>query len=270
MLQKTFTVDFLTKKKKVNKGEIPQYYVENSHPAIIDPDVFDMVQFEMKRRKEKGGHHSGASCFSSKLVCGECGNYFGSKVWHSTSKYRRTIWQCNHKFKGSNKCGTPHFDEATLEQLFMHAFNQLITSKDEIIENCEMIKQVLTDSTALDSEAEELQAEITVVTGLIRKCVDENASSVIDQAEYQRRYEGFVVRYEKAKDKLEKIEESRQGRQVKREQLDSFLATLIQQDSILTEFDETLWFAVVDNVTVLSAEDIQFAFRDGTVITTKF
>ena len=61
MLQKTFTVDFLTKKKKVNEGEVPQYYVENSHPAIIGPDVFDMVQVEMKHRKEKGGHHSGAT-----------------------------------------------------------------------------------------------------------------------------------------------------------------------------------------------------------------
>ena len=105
MLQKTFTVDFLTKKKKANEGEIPQYYVENSHPAVIEPDIFDMVQFEMKRRKEKGGHHSGASCFSSKIVCGECGNFYGSKVWHSTSKYRRTIWHEyqkpleNHIFK---------------------------------------------------------------------------------------------------------------------------------------------------------------------------
>ncbi|OPX87241.1 MAG: Recombinase [Pelotomaculum sp. PtaB.Bin104] len=135
VLQKTFTVDFLTKKIKVNEGEVPQYYVENSHPAIIEPDVFDMVQFEMKRRKEKGGHQSGTSCFSSKIVCGECGSFYGSKVWHSTSKYRRTIWQCNHKFKGSGKCRTPHFDETILKQLFLDSFNQLITSRDEILEN---------------------------------------------------------------------------------------------------------------------------------------
>ena len=225
-----------------------------------------MVQFEMKRRKEKGGHHSGASCFSSKIVCGECGNFYGSKVWHSTSKYRRTIWQCNHKFKGSDKCETPHFDEAALKQLFLNVFNQLITNKYEIMENCEMINQVLTDTVALDTEAEEQQGEIMVVTELIRKCVDENACSVIDQAEYQKRYAGFVARYEKAKDKLDKIEELLQARRAKREQLDSFLVTLVQQDSILTEFDETLWFAVVNNVAVHSADSIQFAFRDGTLI----
>ncbi len=266
VLQKTFTVDFLTKKKKVNEGEVPQYYVENSHPAIIEPDVFDMVQLEMKRRKEKGGHHSGASCFSSKIVCGECGNFYGSKVWHSTSKFRRTIWQCNHKFKGSEKCGTPHFGEATLTQLFLNAFNQLTSNKDEIVENCETIKQVLTDTSSLDTQTEELQREIAVVTELIRQCVDENARSIIDQAEYKKRYNGLVARYEKAKGTLEKVEEQRQARSAKREQLDNFLTTLLQQDSVLTEFDETLWFAVIDNVMVFADDDVRLTFRDGTVI----
>ena len=37
LLQKSFTVDFLTKKTKINEGEVPQYYVEDSHPAIIEP-----------------------------------------------------------------------------------------------------------------------------------------------------------------------------------------------------------------------------------------
>lgn len=50
LLQKKFTVDFLTKKQKVNEGEIPQYYVEDTPPAIIDPLEFDMVQAEIARR----------------------------------------------------------------------------------------------------------------------------------------------------------------------------------------------------------------------------
>ena len=47
-------MDFLTKKQKVNEGEVPQYYVANSHPAIIDPEIFDLVQYELKKRKEDG------------------------------------------------------------------------------------------------------------------------------------------------------------------------------------------------------------------------
>ena len=99
-MQKCFTVDFLTKKRKVNEGEVPQYYVEHSHEPIITPEEFDKVQTELARRKQISRQYSGKSIFSSRIVCGDCGSYFGSKVWNSTSKYRRVIWQCNSKFKG--------------------------------------------------------------------------------------------------------------------------------------------------------------------------
>lgn len=99
LLQKKFTVDFLTKKQKINEGEVPQYYVENSHPAIIDPLEFDIVQEEFLRRENAGKKYSSTSIFASKMICGDCGSYFGAKVWHSNSKYRRVIYQCNSKFK---------------------------------------------------------------------------------------------------------------------------------------------------------------------------
>lgn len=116
LLQKAFTVDFLTKKQKKNEGEVPQYYVENSHPAIIDPAEWKLVQRELERRKAIGRSYSGNSIFSSRLVCGDCGGYFGSKVWHSTDKYRRTIWRCNSKFTGEEKCQTPHLTEEEIDQ----------------------------------------------------------------------------------------------------------------------------------------------------------
>ncbi|MGI6499196.1 MAG: recombinase zinc beta ribbon domain-containing protein [Oscillospiraceae bacterium] len=85
---------------KVNEGEVPQYYVENSHPAIVTPETFDLVQHELSQRKGYRGYKASDSPFSGKVICGECDGVYGSKVWHSTSKYRRTIWQCNHKYKG--------------------------------------------------------------------------------------------------------------------------------------------------------------------------
>ncbi|HEX2937879.1 MAG TPA: zinc ribbon domain-containing protein [Ruminiclostridium sp.] len=60
-----------------------------------------LVKDEIKWRKASPGHHSGTGCFSGKIICGECGGVYGIKVWHSTSKYRRTIWQCNGKFKNA-------------------------------------------------------------------------------------------------------------------------------------------------------------------------
>ena len=104
LLQKKFTTDFLTKKTKINEGEVPQYYIEESHEPIISPEDFEEVQAEFTRRKKLGRKYSGSTMFSAKLVCGDCGHFFGSKVWHSTSKYRRVIWQCNNKFKGEHFC----------------------------------------------------------------------------------------------------------------------------------------------------------------------
>lgn len=85
------------------------------------------------------------------------------------------------------------------------------------MENCEIIKQALTDTSALDVETEKLKSEIAVVMELTRQYVEENARVKLDQAEYQQRYASFEARYEKAKGRLEKIEEQRQARRIKRE-----------------------------------------------------
>lgn len=113
LLQKSITVDFLSKKIKANEGEVPQYYVEGDHEAIIQPEIFDRVQILMQARSGGRNRSSSVNVLSGKIKCGDCGSWYGSKVWHSTDKYRRVIWQCNHKFDGGEKCSTPHLDEDT-------------------------------------------------------------------------------------------------------------------------------------------------------------
>mgnify|MGYP000967242825 FL=1 len=172
--QKTFMPDFLTKKAVKNCGQVPSYFVEQSHPAIIDPAVFEMVQREMERRTREGGRYSGVSIFSGKIRCGECGGSFGSKVWHSTDKYRRTIYRCNNKYDGQ-KCQTPHVTEEEIKTAFVKAFNQLVTERDEIIANARLIKQTLCDTTVLTEERVKLQQELAVLVEMTENCVRQNA-----------------------------------------------------------------------------------------------
>ena len=174
-LQKVYTVDFLSKKKKVNEGEVPQYYVENNHDAIIEPAVFEAVQKQMAVRQTGTNHQSSVGIFSSKIKCGDCGSWYGSKVWHSDDKYRRIIWQCNHKFDGGEKCCTPHLDEETIKGLFIKAVNILTTEKDEIAANFQAIKGQLFSMGELETEQSQLQEELNVVAELIQQCVSENA-----------------------------------------------------------------------------------------------
>jgi hypothetical protein len=263
LLQKSYTVDFLTKKKKANEGEIPQYYVENNHEAIIEPAVFDLVQNELEKRNPANNRHSGVHTFSGKIKCGSCGSWYGSKVWHSNSKYRRTVWQCNHKFNGQQKCSTPHLDEDTIKELFVKAANKLLEDKDEIIANFESMKNVLYDTGPLETKQIELQNEMEIVTELIQQCINENANVALDQGEYQRRYNGLVQRFETTKKDLEKVSGQIKEKVARGQTMAAFLDELKKQDELLTDFDPLLWHSLVDCVTVNSSNDMNFVFKNG-------
>ena len=265
LLQKCFTVDFLTKKQKVNEGEVPQYYVEHSHEPIIAPEDFDKVQNEFVRRKQLGRQYSGKSIFASRIVCSDCGSFYGPKVWSSNSKYRRIIWQCNNKFKGSHRCETPHLDEKTIKARFVDAFNAVLDSKDGILADCRLMQTTLTDCTGIDAEIERLLTEVDVVTELTRRCISENAQSAQNQQEYAARYNSLVERYEKAKAQLEQLRATKTARDAQAKAIGAFMFEVRELD-VLTEFDEKLWLAVIDKVTVHTDGRMTFRFRSGAEI----
>lgn len=183
LLQKEFTVDFLQKKLKKNEGEVPQYYVEGNHEAIIDPKVFDLVQEELARRAKSRSRYSGVTIFSNKIKCSDCGGWYGAKVWHSTDKYRKIIYRCNSKYKGQ-KCETPHVTEDEIKAAFVSAYNQLVTEKREIISNAELIRQTLCGTDALEEEKRKLEEEMNVVADMSQNAIAENARVAQDQNEY--------------------------------------------------------------------------------------
>ena len=163
---------------KVNEGEVPQYYVENSHPAIIEPGEWDLVQAEFSRRKALGSRYSASSVFSSMIICGDCGSVYGSKVWHSTDKYRRTIWQCNDKFKGEHRCATPHLYEKDIKAMFLRAFSKLMADREYILEDIHLVQAALCDCTELDAQQATLAEEMEIIGELIRQCIEENTIKV--------------------------------------------------------------------------------------------
>ncbi len=266
ILQKSFTVDFLSKKKKANEGEIPQYYIEHSHEAIIDPDEWDAVQTELQRRKTLGRKYSGKSVFSARIICGDCGSYYGSKVWHSNSMYRKVIWQCNHKFKGDVFCTTPHLDEEDLKRRFIKIWNDLLSSKTELVDDCQLIQDRLTNTSEIDKQIAELTNELEIVVELTRRCVENNAHSVQDQEDYSARYAGYVERYEAINAEIEALETQRNKRIAKANAIRRFTSELVANDDVITVFDEQLFLVTVDSITAFHDGRLVFRFIDGTEI----
>ena len=193
------------------------------------------------------------------------GSFFGSKVWNSTSKYHRVIWQCNNKFKGDHKCERPHLDEETIKARFVVAFNAVLDSKDNILEDCRLMQSALTNYTGVDEEIQSLLEEIDVVTELTKRCIAENSPTAQDQAEYKARYNGFVARYEKAKTRVAELRSIKNARQAQADAIGAFMFEVQELDT-LSEFDEKLWLTVIDTVTVYADGRMTLKFQGDTEI----
>ena len=268
LLQKVYTTDFLSKKKKKNEGEVPQYYVEGNHEAIIPPAVFDNVQVLMQSRGKGSSRNSCVNIFSGKIRCGDCGSWYGSKVWHSNDKYRRVVWQCNHKFDGGEKCTTPHLDEKTIKQLFIKALNSIGKEKDLILAGFGEVKDTAFETGELEAEARQLNGEMNVAAELMEKCISENARIAQNQGEYAKRYDALAGRFETAKARLEEVQAAITAKQAQRKMMENFMDVLSGMPEQVDNFDEAAWYAMVNFVTVYGKDDVRFTFKNGIEIKT--
>ena len=257
----------MTKKRAKNRGEIPQYYIEFSHPAIIEPKEFDAVQVEIKRRKALGNAYSSNNIFSSKIVCGDCGHFFGSKVWHSTSKYRRTVFQCNNKFKNEEGCKTPHLDETVIKEAFVIAYNKMMSENKTLLDDCRIMQKLLTNTTSLDAKIEALTQELQELEILVKQLITANKTTAMNQEEYEVKYTNLESRYVRADKALKDCNKQREERLEKAENIGAFMFAIREYDVVLTEFDEDLWLSIVDCVVVHSTRQMVFKFRGGIEIT---
>ena len=268
LLHKKYTVDFLTKTMKTNEGEVPQYYVEDSHPAIIKPEEWEAVQVEMEQRRSKGRRHDCSSSFSGKIFCGDCGGVYGSKTWHSTDKYRRVIWQCNHKYDSGEKCSTPHLREEVLKERFVEALGQYMDDPEERLEGLRYIQKAMTDTTFVDADLEEAGQKMELLSGMIRNCIMMNASAAVGEREYQQQYAELTRQYEEQKERYEALQDRRKQMNETAIIFGGMLFELWELDEIPVTFKESLWHTLVDHATVYADERIVFHFKDGTEITT--
>lgn len=263
ILQKTYCTDYIKKTFVVNDGsEIPKYYAQNSHPAIVSAEVFDLTQMELEWRRSLKGSYSGKSCFSSRIVCGDCGAFYGSKVWHSTDEYRRTIWRCNNKYEGDKKCSTPHVTQEELEKAFVDVMQKVIAEKDVIFAVCREVLDEALDTSELDRIATRLQDQALGMAERVRKLVEENARVRRDQEEYQQEYDALAAEHEKLSEKIRSVEEQKKDKTDRRRKIEIFLRMFEEQKECVV-FDPYAFVALIDKVTVGQDRTLEFIFRNG-------
>lgn len=121
------------------------------------------------------------------------------------------------------------------------------------------------DLGELATERDNLQNELLVVSELMHQCINENAHIALDQAEYQKHYDGLTERFDKAKARLEAVIGQISDKRVRQATIEAYLDELKRLDGV-TEFQPALWYSLADYTTVYNKDDIRVTFKDGTEI----
>ena len=263
LIQKQYTADFLDKTRRKNTGEIPQYYVEEHHEAIIPPDLFDFVQSEIKRR-EQNGKHSGVSIFANKIKCGCCDGWYGAKVWHSTDKYRRVIYRCNKKYTHKGKpCSTRHLPEEEIKQIFVKALNSLVELKENVIAELRSLVDSVCQTGELVEEHGRVEQELTLLAERLETLIRENARVAQDQNAYLKQENEIRGLYVEKQGNLEKLDDQIAERESKRKTLEGMIQVVCGINGEQVEFDEKLWGGLLDYIVVKEDGQVVVVFKGG-------
>ena len=246
LLQKRFRTDFLTKKNKINEGEVPQYYVENSHPAIISPALFDAAQEEFKQRASLGFNPTNAHCFSGKLFCSRCGGLYGSKKYMG-----RRGWRCNNQHKRITDCKMPTLRDEEIKAAFAEAFNRAIEHKDEIMDICLEVMAQHCDTSGIEAEIATVQSDLAYVAGLIEQHTPADSEVYMD---YFARRNGLQDRLATLQSRLGFLND-------KFNCIQDYLGA-IGTEGRISSFHDVLWSRLVISATVLPNGCIHFVFKD--------
>jgi len=260
LLQKTYTTDFLTKTRVKNHGIVPQYYVENSHEAIIPREIFMQVQEELIRRRivhtspnGKNRTFSSIHCFSNMIICGGCGEFYRRIHWNNRGK-KSVVWRCISRLENTGLyCDARTVLEGTIEQVLVTAINQTLCGKDTFLvtlqNNIEAVLCNANDKSLADIETrlQELQSELLKLAN--------------SKADYEKvGNEIYRLRDEKQKLQLESA-----GRDDLKKRIADMSTFLREQPTTLTEYDETLIRRLVEKITVYE-DKFTVEFKSGVTV----
>ena len=281
--QKTYTIDFLTKKRVKNKGIVPQYYIEDDHEAIIPKELYYQVQEEKARRaslsktaaarRAKQEKEKEKSKYSSKfaltdiMVCKECGQPYRRQIW---SKYgqKSAVWRCENRLKnGTKNCKhSPTFKEDVLHEAIMTAINNVVENRGEFVgafrENViRVIGSYSTKNvpTEYDGQIEKLQGEMLAL-------IEENAKQGSITEDFDEQYHRIAEQISDLKQKkLELVREQKMAENFQ-QRLDDMDACLKKTTCEVREFDNDLVRRLLQSIKAVKDDLIEIQFKSGIVM----
>ena len=281
LLQKTFTADYLTKRRVKNSGQQKQYYVKNHHEAIIPKTVYYKIQEEIARRSslKKAGTRKGKTAqgvYSSKyaltgiMVCNECGAHYRRTTWAKNGK-KVIVWRCINRLEhGTKRCHeSPTLKEEVIQEAIMGKLHSLSIDqeeenflngvKEDILRAAKVVGGACTEEE-IDKTIEELRDQLMDYVGMAaREHGGENW--------YSGRMRKLGLQISELKKRRESIREQEKIRD-EYEYLDQEISRIIGETGGTSgaEFDNIFIRQIVQEIRVISKNKLQIQLRTGMML----
>ena len=273
LLQKTYITDPISKRVKKNNGELPMYYVENSHPAIIERRIFDRVQEEIARRagkkkvKQTGtktelGRYSGKYALTELLYCGECGTPYRRCTWSRNGK-KKIVWRCVSRLDyGKKYCkNSPSVEESRLHNAIAAAITKKANSEEINIGG--IMNHIESFGSQRDTDGI-IQRQRRIAE--IEKVIDDLARLNSDEAqsgELDYKFSELYAELYSVKDELEEMQSGASA--LDGDMLNEMREVVTGLKNHPVEYDDKVVRQLIDCIKVMSADMIKICFKDGTV-----
>ena len=278
LLQKTYTIDFMTKKKVINKGIVPQYYVEDDHEPIIPKELFYRVQEELARRasmnksavtrkKNQKSKFSSEYALTGLLLCGDCGQEYRRVTWSRNGK-KKIVWRCSNRLtNGTKNCKKSEtLEEGALNRAVMETINRITCNDGDFVGAFRQNVIRVIGSYSGEQEPDEYDEKIKEKEEEMVALIAENARVGSYTDEFDERYRRIAE--ESTTLKEEQIEARRKKKlaasyEQRLKDMDSFLE---KQTCQIPEFDNDLVRRLIASIKVVSAEKLIIQFQSGIVM----
>lgn len=277
ILQKTVTVDCISKVRKKNEGEAPMYLVENSHPAIISRKLFNRVQEETSRRKAKTPQSSRALTASGRysryaltdvLICGECGSRYKRVTWTSNGT-KRVVWRCVSRLDyGKKYCKQSiSVPEDELHQAIVRAQNRFYAEDQTTY--LELMRATIGEAIGLYADSDEidlLERRIDTLNRRMLQMVNESVERGEDIEKNEDVFKELSEEIRQLRQRVETIECTLGSEELAEKRLTAIQKTIDERESKSDQYDDSIVRQMVECIRIHGNQRIEVIFGGGIVI----
>jgi len=274
ILQKTVTVDCISKTRKVNQGEAPMYIVENNHPAIISREMFNRTQEELSRRQTikpqsetsltATGRYS-KYALTNVLKCGECGTRFRRVTWTSHNQ-TRVVWRCINRLENGKKYCPDSLtvQEKALHDAIVRALNQF--NEENEATYMALMKATIGEAIGINGGSDEIDLLLRRIDALNKRMltmVNETIQNGGDVESNEDTFKDISTQIEQLNKRIEAIRESQSQNGSYEQRLSEIQKTISQRQKNKYTYDDSIVRQMIECIKVYKDGKLEIIFGGG-------